>query len=83
MIRTAWKLAVAAAGVVLSSAAFDAVAQQPDGYLYSAPAGMTARNSFGQCWRAAYWTPAMATQECDPDLLPNPERPAASPKAVH
>lgn len=30
----------------------------------------------GGCVRASYWTPSMATSECDPDLVP---RPAAAP----
>jgi OmpA-OmpF porin, OOP family len=28
------------------------------------------RSGSGLCWRTGYWTPAMATAECDPDLLP-------------
>jgi OOP family OmpA-OmpF porin len=28
------------------------------------------------CWRAGYWTPAMAIVECDPDLVPKPPPPA-------
>lgn len=31
------------------------------------------------CWRTGYWTPAMATVECDPDLFPKPEVVAAAP----
>jgi OOP family OmpA-OmpF porin len=27
------------------------------------------------CWRAGYWTPAMAIIECDPDLVPKPAPP--------
>ena len=30
------------------------------------------KNTVGQCWRAGYWTPAMAVAECDPDLVPKP-----------
>jgi OOP family OmpA-OmpF porin len=30
------------------------------------------KNPFGLCWRTGYWTPAMATTECDPDLVPKP-----------
>jgi len=36
------------------------------------------------CWRAGYWTPAMAIVECDPDLVPRPApapAPAAAPPA--
>jgi OOP family OmpA-OmpF porin len=33
------------------------------------------------CWRAGYWTPAMAIAACDPDLVPKPPAPppAAAP----
>ncbi len=31
--------------------------------------GVVARNTTGLCWRTGYWTPAMAIQECDPDLF--------------
>ncbi len=41
------------------------------------------------CWRAGYWTPAMAIVECDPDLVPKPRaaraaarRGAAAPAAA-
>lgn len=27
------------------------------------------KDSSGKCWRAGYWTPAMAVAECDPDLV--------------
>jgi len=30
------------------------------------------------CWRTGYWTPSMATVECDPDLVPKPP-PAPAP----
>jgi OOP family OmpA-OmpF porin len=81
MIRTALKLLVAAFGSALALTSFNAIAQQPDGYLYSAPSGVTAKNSFGQCWRANYWTPAMATMECDPDLVPKPAPVVTPPPA--
>jgi len=34
------------------------------------------------CWRAGYWTPAMAIVECDPDLVPKPPPPAPPPAAA-
>ena len=34
------------------------------------------------CWRAGYWTPAMAIIECDPDLIPKPAPPAPPPAAA-
>jgi len=41
---------------------------------------VTVKNPFGLCWRTGYWTPAMATEECDPDLVPKkPAAPAVVP----
>ena len=31
--------------------------------------GYVAKSGFGLCWRTNYWTPAMAIEECDPDLV--------------
>lgn len=36
------------------------------------------KSGFGLCWRTGYWTPAMAIEECDPDLVKKPA-PAAAP----
>ncbi len=54
-----------------------AVAQDTQGYLVDSR-GAIAKSGFGLCWRTAYWTPAMAVKECDPDLVPKP----AAPRAV-
>lgn len=27
------------------------------------------KNNYGECWRTGYWTPSMATAECDSDLV--------------
>ena len=66
-------------------------AQSKQGYWISVPSGdMVWRSSTGLCWRAGYWTPAMAIAECDPDLTPKPAaapapapaaKPAATPEA--
>lgn len=58
-----------------------ATAQSKQGY-WTQPAGADAvwKNASGQCWRAGYWTPAMAIAECDPDLVPKAApKPAAAP----
>ena len=57
-----------------------ASAQATQGY-WTAPAagGAVWRNAFGQCWRASYWTPAMASAECDPGLAPKPAPKVAPP----
>jgi OOP family OmpA-OmpF porin len=45
-----------------------------------------AKSGYGLCWRTGYWTPAMAIEECDPDLVakkvdaPAPVAPVAAPK---
>lgn len=45
--------------------------------------GKVVKDSSGQCVRDSYWTPAMATPECDPNLIkkeePKPEPVAAAP----
>jgi len=53
-------------------------AAQGSGYLTDS-SGQVVKNPFGLCWRTGYWTPAMATQECDPDLVP---KKAAAPAPV-
>ncbi len=41
--------------------------------------GNVAKSGYGLCWRTGYWTPAMAVEECDPDLVPKKAEPAAQP----
>lgn len=54
------------------------------GYLIDSR-GAVVKNNYNQCWRTGYWTPAMATAECDPDLAKKdaaaakPAAPAAGP----
>ena len=31
--------------------------------------GYVVKSGHGLCWRTGYWTPAMAIEECDPDLV--------------
>jgi OOP family OmpA-OmpF porin len=60
-----------------------AAAQTNEGYWSSGPGNSVWKNSFGACWRAGYWTPAMANAECDPDLAPKPAAaPAPQPRAA-
>ena len=50
--------------------------------------GYVAKSGTGLCWRTGYWTPAMAIEECDPDLVkkaeaaPAPVAPASAPVAT-
>ncbi len=61
-----------------------ATAQSKQGYWTNPSSGNAVwKNSAGQCWRAGYWTPAMAIAECDPDLVPKPApKPAPAPAAA-
>src|SRR5262245_20361451 len=77
-MKKLWMPLLTAAGVALS---FGAAAQSTnttkDGYWnQGGSGGPIYRNTVNQCWKSAYWTPAMAIEECDPDLVP---RPAAKP----
>jgi OmpA-OmpF porin, OOP family len=77
MIRNA---ATFIAALALGAITFNAVAQDSDqGYWRSAPGGTIWKSPFGTCWRAGYWTPAMANSECDPDLAPKPAPVAPAP----
>ena len=53
---------------------------QPNGYVQSS--GGSVRSGFGLCWRTGYWSPQMATLECDPDLVPKPVAAAAPAPAA-
>ncbi len=45
--------------------------------------GNPVKSGFGLCYRTGFWTPQMATAECDPDLIPKPPPPPPSaPPAV-
>src|ERR1017187_5796855 len=71
---------VASTMLPLTAAAENAVNQ---GYWVSSD-GSVVKSGYGLCWRAGYWTPAMANAECDPDLIAKAEAPipimaAASP----
>ena len=65
---------VLAAALALGMGANTAIAQVAEGYWGSS--GMYVKNATGLCWHAGYWTPAMATVECDPDLVPKKAAPA-------
>ena len=67
---------LATAGVAMSVASFNASAQ---GYWTNPASGATWKNGYGQCWKTTYFTPSMATAECDPDLMP--KKPAPAPAA--
>ncbi|MCX7141350.1 MAG: OmpA family protein [Proteobacteria bacterium] len=70
---------VFAAALALGMGSSSAFAQVGQGYWGSN--GQYVKNSTGLCWHAGYWTPAMATMECDPDLVPKPAAKPAAPPA--
>jgi len=89
MIKKLWMPLLIAAGAALS---LSAAAQTKDGHWTQGVGGPVWKNSTGLCWKTTWWTPAMAIEECDPDLMqkaapaitppPPPVRPAAKPKPV-
>ena len=72
MSKKTWMPLLIAAGVALSALPFTASAQSKQGYWIQPSTDLVWKNASGQCWRAGYWTPAMAIAECDPDLMPKP-----------
>jgi len=64
----------------LMAGAGSAAAQDKDGHWVDASQGVW-KDGSGMCWKSGYWTPAMAIEECDPDLMKKPmrEAPRAAP----
>lgn len=81
MNKKMWLSLIAAAGLALSAASFHVAAQSKDGHWVDA-GQMVWKDGSGMCWKAGYWTPAMAIEECDPDLMKKPmaPKPAAKPR---
>ena len=75
MSKKTWIPLLIAAGLAVSA---NVSAQSKDGY-WTQGGGPVWKNTVNQCWKSAYWTPAMAIAECDPDLMPKP-KPAACPR---
>jgi OOP family OmpA-OmpF porin len=71
MNNKTWMPLLIAAGVAMSATSLNVAAQSKDGY-WTQGGGPIWKNTVNQCWKAAYWTPAMAIAECDPDLTPKP-----------
>ncbi len=72
---------VLSAALALGMGTVSAFAQDNMGYVVAPTSGVVVKNPFGLCWHTGYWTPAMATMECDPDLVPKPA-PAPAPAPV-
>lgn len=74
------KLIAAGVFAAIACAASGIASAQPGQGYWAGPGGAVWKNATGQCWRAGFWTPAMATAECDPDLVPRPApRPVVAP----
>ena len=71
---------VLASALALGMGVNAANAQVAQGYVGSS--GEVVKNATGLCWHAGYWTPAMATEECDPDLVPKKPVPPPAPAPV-
>lgn len=61
---------------LVSSAAMAQTNPSKDGYLIDQRSEV-AKSGTGLCWRTGYWTPALAIEECDPDLVRKPVAKAA------
>lgn len=70
---------IVAAVSALTIGAASAHTVEKEGYLIDTR-GNVVKNAFNECWRTGYWTPAMAIEECDPDLVKKPEA-VVPPKA--
>jgi OOP family OmpA-OmpF porin len=75
---------IAASAIVFSATGTNVAAQTPttSGYLTDTRTGVV-KSPFGLCYRTGYWTPSVASCECDKDLLPKAacEPPAPAPVA--
>ncbi len=58
--------------------------EKSPGYVIDSSGGMVVRNSDPDslCWRTGTWKKEDATMECDPDLVPQPEKIAEAPPPV-
>lgn len=57
---------------LLTSLLASYAASATEGYVTDSR-GAVVKSGSGLCWRTGYWTPGMATVECDPDLAPKPK----------
>jgi OmpA-OmpF porin, OOP family len=90
MSKKLWMPLLVAVCAALSLTSLSASAQSKQGYWTQQGGDAVWKNATGLCWRAGYWTPAMAIAECDPVLsqpvvtpppAPPPPPPAAKPAA--
>lgn len=82
-MKKSLKIAALITSTTIAAAGLNSVAQAStvSGYVQSAN-GSVVKDPFGLCWRTGFWTPALATLECDADLVPKPAAPAPAPAPV-
>ena len=74
---------VLAAALALGTVATAASAQSSDGYVKVPNVNnQILKTPYGLCVRTGYWSPAMAIEECDPDLVPKAVPPAPPQRDV-
>ena len=83
LIKPAMLLAASAIALGGLSANVAAQGAGTSGYLVDTR-GAVVKDPFNLCWRTGYWSPAMAIEECDPDLVPKaaPKPAAPAPAAA-
>ncbi len=82
MNKTVKRFALVFAGALALGMGATAAVAQVKGYVEAPVSNVVVKDPYGLCWRTGYWTPAMATTECDPDLVPKKAEPAPAPKAA-
>ena len=69
--QTAMAVSCALALGLVSGAAMAQTTSSNEGYVID-QRGAVVKSGTGLCWHTGYWTPAMANEECDPDLVKKP-----------
>lgn len=74
---------VLALGLLSGAATAQSNNPTKEGYLVDTR-GEVVKSGFGLCWHTGYWTPALAIEECDPDLVKKPlaQAPAPAPQKL-
>ncbi|MBI3094698.1 MAG: OmpA family protein [Rhodocyclales bacterium] len=69
---------VLALGLTAGAASAQSNNPTKEGYLVDTR-GEVVKSGYGLCWHTGYWTPALAIEECDPDLVKKPVAAAPAP----
>jgi len=82
-MSSAFRLTCASAvlcAALLPAASYAASSEPKDGYVTDTQGGVVRAIGAGVCVRSSQWTPALAVEECDPDLIKKPApKPAPAP----